>query len=325
MPPTIITCCGRARARSIMASDAEDAAASPAEGAFAFIDLARLGRTDWRSTGKGFLKIIGWQLLLVALGVGLSVAGDRFGLPVRLDDPFLQVALLALTTGAWFLGLRGAVVVSQGRPFVSLLSTDLRLDWRRVGLGGALWAASWIPIIVLASLVGLPDSVTTPDMTAPGPSAPAGHDLLVAALLTLPIFPFQAAAEELVFRGWLTQTIGQVVRRAWLVALIVAVLFAGGHMLAGGIVGFVVYVTMSLGFSALSLLDGRLELAIGLHAANNIFVVLIGTFVSPDAGQSLIHYPQTMPWSAAPAIVLQYATAFAVVWWLKRTDRAARA
>lgn len=302
-----------------MTSEIDDAAA-PSRDAFSFIDLARLGRTDWRSTGKAFLKIVGWQVLTIGIGVGLGFLAQRLHLPASVDQSYLEVVLLALTTGAWYVGLHGAVVKSQGRPFLSLLSTDLRLDWRRVGLGGGLWVVSWIPVVVLGTIWSTVAPSTMPDAAASAPTALPSRDLLISALLLLPIFPFQAAAEELVFRGWLTQTLGQVVRRAWLVAVIVALVFAAGHLFAGGVVGFIVYVTMSLGFSALSLLDGRLELAIGLHAANNIFVVLFGTFMgSPDAGQGLIHYPEAMPWSAAPAILLQYGTAFAVVWRLKRS------
>src|SRR5690242_16988441 len=41
---------------------------------FIFIDLARLGRTDWWSGVKAFLRILGWQILIltpyiVVLGV----------------------------------------------------------------------------------------------------------------------------------------------------------------------------------------------------------------------------------------------------------------
>lgn len=303
-----------------MTSEIDGAPPPARDGAFAFIDLARLGRTDWRSTGKALLKIVGWQVLMVAVAAGGGFLAERLHLPVRFDNAYVEIVLLALTTAAWYAGLYGAVVRSQRRPFLSLLSTDLRLDWRRVGLGGLLWVVSWVPVVLFGTIWGSIEPATAPDVAAPVADTLPSPALLVAALLTLPIFPFQAAAEELVFRGWLTQTLGQLVRRPWLVAVIVALVFAAGHLFAGGLVGFIVYVTMSLGFSALSLLDRRLELAIGLHAANNIFVVLVGIFMgSPDAGQGLIHYPDAMPWTAAPAILLQYGTAFAIVWWLKRS------
>lgn len=292
---------------------------APAADALAFIDLARLGRTDWRSTGKAVLKILGWQVLMIAAVAAAALGARQTKYQVRPDDPIVQVLALALTTAAWYVGLYGAVVKSQGRPFLSLLAIDRQLDLRRVGLGVLLWFASWVPAAALAGIFFDLAGPAAPETDSLELAWPPARELLLAAALSLPIFFFQAAAEELVFRGWLTQTLGQIVRRVWLVALIVALLFAAGHFFAGGVIGFLAYATMSLGFSALTLLDQRLELAIGLHAANNIFVITFAVFyVPPDAGPGLIHYPDVMPWTAVPTIMLQYVIAYGLVRWAKR-------
>lgn len=293
---------------------------APAAGALAFIDLARLGRTDWRSNAKALLKILGSQALVIAAAVGAGLIVQQTTYKLRMDAPIVQVLALALSTAAWYVGLYSAVVRTQGRPFLSLLATDRQIDLRRVGLGTLLWFASWVPAAALAGmLVSLAGAAAAPETDALEVTWPPARDILLAGALSLPIFPFQAAGEELVFRGWLTQTLGQIVRRVWLVALIVARLFAASHFFAGGIVGFLVYATMSLGFSALSLLDRRLELAIGLHAANNIFVITLTIFSAPsDAEPGLIHYPDAMPWTALPTIMLQYVIAYGLVRWAKR-------
>jgi len=45
---------------------------------FAFIDLARLGRTDWRSAVKAFLRILVWQVLVgIPVGVAATVIKYR--------------------------------------------------------------------------------------------------------------------------------------------------------------------------------------------------------------------------------------------------------
>jgi membrane protease YdiL (CAAX protease family) len=287
----------------------------PTQGARAFIDLARLGRTDWRSAVAAFLKIAGCQFALAVIGVVAAFVLGRDRFKTYVDDPFIQVGLIALTTAAWYAGLYWAVVGSQRRPFLSLLSVDRRLDVGRVAMGVLLWFACWLAITLLGGLAQLAGLVL-PDggATQPIMTWPPARDLMLATLLSLPVFPFQAAAEELTFRGWVTQTVGQFIRWTWLVALIVAILFAAGHLFAGGIVGFIVYVTMSLGFSAISLFDRRLELAIGLHAANNMFIVILGMFyASPDNGQGLIHYPTALPWAAVPAMIVQYAIAYGLV------------
>lgn len=79
--------------------------------AFAFIDLARLGRTDWWSSLKALLKIVSWWLaccFVAAMPIKL------WRLPVGSAD---VLALAAVAVG-WTLGLRGALK-SQGRPFLS--------------------------------------------------------------------------------------------------------------------------------------------------------------------------------------------------------------
>src|SRR5690606_30074484 len=74
-------------------------------------------------------------------------------------------------------------------------------------------------------------------------------DFLVPALIILLLVPFQAAAEEYVFRGWLQQAVGActlenstkkvgralsvVFRTPWPGILIASVLFTGGHGYTG--------------------------------------------------------------------------------------------
>lgn len=304
----------------MMENEEPPAAAARRRGAFDYIDQARLGRTDWRSAGQGLLNLVAWQAALVIGAIAVAWFARRAGLSLRGDDPFVQILLLAITTLAWYAGLYGTVVAIQGRPFLSLLAVDQRLDLRRIGAGALLWIVSFFPAALLLAGFSDPAGPAAPS----APSAAPAPDLLLPGLLSLPIFPFQAAAEELVFRGWLTQTLGQFVRRAWLVAAIVALLFASAHFFAGGPVGFLVYMTMSLGFSAISLVDQRLELTIGLHATHNIFIILSSIAAgSQEGGHGLISYPDQLPWIALPTIATQYLLAYMLVRWTKAWPKAA--
>ena len=92
----------------------------------------------------------------------------------------------------------------------------------------------------------------------------------VAAIIAIPFFAF---AEELFFRGWLTQTLGQFIRVPLVVATLVAVLFAIYHAQYNVQQKMLILVT-SIGLSALCLRDQRLELAVGAHSAMNICVAL---------------------------------------------------
>ncbi len=280
---------------------------------FAFIDLARLGRTDWWSGLKAFLRILLWQVL-AGIPLGIALVFWRQALP-----PVLwEVAILAGVTAGWLLGLAGAARKSHRRPLMSLIAPDLRLDASRVVLGTGLWLVANVAVTA-ASVLFYAVADPTPLAQISAEFAWPSPGLLMAGLLSIVLFPLQAAGEEMAFRGWLTQTLGQFLRRRWLVAFVVAAAFALAHGSYHGLFALPLYAVMSLGFSALTFLDQRLELAIGAHAANNIFVVVGGLFLSAHSAQPtlLFNHEQATWWMSAHALV-QYALIYAMARWLLR-------
>jgi uncharacterized protein len=276
---------------------------------YAFIDLARIGRTDWWSATKGLLKILFCYVVLSIAAAG-AIIWWRRDLPA---GGFDVLALLAVAA-AWALGLRGALK-SQARPFLSLVSAEARLRFDRCCLGAGLWLAVSLLWLVGGSLV-----LTT---STRGPSL--GHlswphgTLLITTALCLALIPLQAAGEELVFRGWLTQTLGQFLRLRPLLLLIVATLFALAHGSLHGRYAFPFYLVMSLGLSLLTLWDERLELAIGIHTAQNIMAVISGAFFAASAGRSTMLFNAfQVPWWSALVPAAQFLIVYLIVAWLDR-------
>jgi membrane protease YdiL (CAAX protease family) len=110
---------------------------------------------------------------------------------------------------------------------------------------------------------------------------------------------FAAFGEELFFRSWMTQTLGQYVRFPTIVVAIVAVLFSAAHTQYDWPLKIVMLIC-SVGFSVLSLRDQRLELAVGAHSMMNICAMLQSVFF---AG-SLSYAPASAALSAhTPAFV----------------------
>src|SRR4029077_19895869 len=100
-----------------------------------FIDLAALGRNSWWSYVATLLRVI----LLPLVFLALVVAGFFFidAAPL-LRDTEVPASVIALATGSVIvmgLGLVWGVVRSHRRPWMSLISADLRLDWRRLLIG----------------------------------------------------------------------------------------------------------------------------------------------------------------------------------------------
>jgi membrane protease YdiL (CAAX protease family) len=261
-----------------------------------FIDRAGIGI----NTARSYLAALLWIVLCplaaaVVLGVSAGISGV-----VKQRPP----DLIAPTTA--ILELYGPIVVAGGavlysvarihqRPWQSLISPDLRLDGRRVAIGFAVEVAILGGQLALVhALTGWPWIFSLPD--------PLG-----VFLLALLLIPLQAASEELLFRGYLTQTLGLVLRSRVAIALVVGAVFGGLHLNAYGPLTVPYFLVLSLIFSAVSLRDERLELVVGGHAAMNLFAFVVATaMLGPETlGQGMIGAGQAgMPFNAAAIAVL---------------------
>ncbi|WP_370248795.1 lysostaphin resistance A-like protein [Nocardioides sp.] len=244
----------------------------------AFHELHRRGRHGVLVGLGGVLALLGTvflvvpNLVAVVTLVGLAIGGS--------EDPAARLReitdLDAVTPGVltYLLVVLGlAVPVSLGAQRVV---TGLRPGWLssvagRLRWGWLLWcflpaAAGLVVALVLGSL--LPVSGTGGDVELNDWSSTVRDFLLVTVLLT----PLQAAGEEYVFRGFLTQVAGAVVPpgRAALVAavLVPATLFALFHG-AQSVPVFVDRFSFGVAAGVLTILTGGLEAAIAAHVLNN--------------------------------------------------------
>jgi membrane protease YdiL (CAAX protease family) len=227
-----------------------------------FIGLAGLGINTGRSYAAALLRILLYPLaaaVVLALVVVVANLGG-LALPDAIVGILTQFGLIVAAGAAVLRGL----VRSHRRPWQSLVAPDPGIDWRRlsIGLGVqlALLAGEFAGVAVLAGLrlrAGLPAA-------------------LPAALLALVLIPLQSASEEVLFRGYLTQALGRLVRSRVLIALIVALLFGGLHLNSHGPLTIPYFAVFSLILSVVSLRDDRLELAIGCHTGVNLFGFAVG-------------------------------------------------
>ncbi|PRY45715.1 hypothetical protein LY71_115113 [Geodermatophilus tzadiensis] len=106
--------------------------------------------------------------------------------------------------------------------------------------------------------------------------------LLLVVVLTTPI---QSAAEEYVFRGYLSQAIAAWIRGpragALVAAVVTAALFSAAHA-PGDVATFLDRFAFGLAASAVVWLTGGLEAAIVLHAVNNVLVFLLAGTLGDD-------------------------------------------
>ncbi len=292
------------RARRSLPAD-RGAAVSPEPGrprGWQFIDLAGLGRNTGRSYAAALLRIVLYPLAVAVL-LGLAVAlGAVVGRPQPGSmDPIVGILIqYGLIVVAGFAVLR-SVERSHRRPWRSLVAPDLRLDWRRLAIGGGVqFAILGGELALVHALTGWPWRF----------SISPGLPLIVLAVL---LIPMQAASEEILFRGYLTQALGRIVRSRVLIATTVGLVFGLLHLNTYGPLTLPYFLVLSLIFSLVALRDERLELAIGGHGAMNLFAfgVANAALVEPaavGAGDGGMPFN----WAAIVALVLNGALFYGI-------------
>jgi membrane protease YdiL (CAAX protease family) len=243
--------------------------------------LQAMRSRDW-AWWRPLLGLLLLGVVYVALAMVTAVAGilgllasgaDAAALPdLALDeftDPwvllFVNASLIVAIPCVWMVW---TVAHGMGRGWSS--SVLARLRWRLV-LPYTVIALGTVGVgIGLSVLV----TFTVGEEQVSGPMPSFGWLLLVVLLTT----PLQSAAEEYVFRGYLSQAIAGWIRApqtgAVVAAVLSAALFAAAHGSQDPLT-FLDRFAFGLAASAVVWLTGGLEAAIVLHTVNNVLVFVL--------------------------------------------------
>ena len=184
--------------------------------------------------------------------------------------------------------------------------------------GGLRWRWLLRCVVVLAPLWAVYLTIST--VTDP-PQSPRSADWVAMLVIGLLLTPWQAAAEEYAFRGWLTQNIGSYFARplvAFLVpAGVAAVAFSAAHgspdpwILAD-------LAVFSVVASVMTWRTGGLEAAIVLHAVNNVGIDIV-TSVVGGFDEAMVSAETTgSPLSVAISALLSLIALALVLWQARR-------
>ena len=231
-----------------------------------YLALVDLGRNRWWRYALGAVVILFCWLVLGYLPYfWLAASGPLTSLPAYIAINFSIIMMLA--------GLALTMRFLHRRPLMTLISAERRFAWRRM----AQRAAAWGGIGLVAALI---EHLLYPDRYYL--SFNADRFFLFAAI-ALVVTPIQTTTEELVFRGYLMQGLRLLLRRPMAIAVLSALIFTLPHLMNpevqhGALLLAASYFTIGLLLSVVTLRDGRLELAIGLHAANNLMLALVANY-----------------------------------------------
>lgn len=196
------------------------------------------------------------------------------GGPLRVRDAPWMLAVAAVSVILMLPALLLASRLAQGKGVGLLASVTgrLRMGWlaRSFGLAAATVSVGFLASRACDAIAGVPLRL---DFDNP--------DLSVLIAVVLLLIPFQAAAEEYVFRGYLMQLVGSWLTHPAFAILLPAPLFMFGH--AYNVWGLLEVGAVAIVAGWLSWRTGGLEAAISVHIAHNLLGVGLDT-VRVDTG-----------------------------------------
>ncbi len=227
-----------------------------------YLALADAGRNAW------------WRYLLgiAAIAAGWIIGGGHayalvLHLPLGSVTEFVAINASILML---LISVVAVVTMLHRRPWRTLVTPYPRIEWRRVAQGAAVWVALSVACSAIEHLL------------YPGRYAWSfdPQRWLPFALAALLLTPLQCAAEELVFRGYVLQGLGRLLRQPLVLTVLSGVIFTVPHLYNPEVAAYGLaimaanYFAMGFFLAGVTLRDGRLELAIGAHAGNNLLLAL---------------------------------------------------
>ena len=228
------------------------------------------------------LVFFGWQIIGVfpLTGVAISYSSDMNEFANAAQNNFMTLGidknlflfLIIISFISGLLTLILGVKYIHRRTFKSLVTSRNLIDWKR------FWFAffTWGIIAIILTIVGI---FMSPENYIWNFKPIPFFTLLAVSFLFL---PFQTTFEELLFRGYLMQGIGTVVKNRWFPLIFTSVCFgllhgANPEVEKLGAISMVFYIGTGFFYGIITLMDEGTELALGLHAINNIIAAFFVT------------------------------------------------
>jgi uncharacterized protein len=249
-----------------------------------YLELARLGKNEWwRYILAIFIMLVSWQIVgaipsfvlilwtIVDGDPNTAVTADGVFIGIDINISFTIMMLASIT---FLAGIILAIRFIHHRKLITLITPLSHLNWKRLMQGFISWA-------VFSAIIGLCESLLYPGRYLFSFDKQHFPIFLILALFLIPV---QTSTEELFFRGYLLQGFGLRIRNHIVLSIISGMVFMLPHLLNPeaqlnyllmGATYFVIGATLAY----TTLRTGTLEIALGMHAANNLFTALFANAV----------------------------------------------
>lgn len=192
-----------------------------------------------------------------------------FGIDKNIGFSLLILIFVFALAGLWLVVTR-----LHFKKMQDLITPKSNINYNKIFFGFGLW-------MLLSLIMEGISYLMAPDTYFFRFEAASFLPLLIISLIFL---PFQTSFEELFFRGYLMQGIAFFSKNKWLAILLTSILFGFVHGANPEVekYGFwtmqIYYVTAGLFLALITVWDDGLELALGVHAATNIFGATLFTY-----------------------------------------------
>ena len=194
---------------------------------------------------------------------GTQITGDSVLLDYLLSNYMFIIGII----GVWI-----AVRVLHKKTLTQVVTGRKTFDYNRVVY------AIWVGFLLHSALLILDVLFIHTEITFRSPSF---SEYITFFLFAVVLTTYQAGFEEIFFRGYLLQGLSLIARNRVVIIIVSSVLFVLPHLANPEPFeyGFAPYATslfmFALFMTVIVLVDGGIELAIGYHALNNLWIGLI--------------------------------------------------
>lgn len=228
-----------------------------------------------------FVLLTSFIVVGVGAGIGVLIGEIRTDTAANLEADLLALAVIdagspfhltvaLLSVVVWLPCVPLALLCAGIRPagfatnVLNSVTFRLRGRWLATLLLPATVVSLAATVVSVGAGIAFGEALVAPTITP---------TIVLSIALILLIVPFQAAAEEYVFRGVLMQAIGSWVRWLPLALVIPTLVFVAGHIY--DVWGLLDVGVFGLAAAVLTWRTGGLEAAIVMHALNNIVAFLV--------------------------------------------------
>jgi hypothetical protein len=225
-------------------------------------------------------------------------------------DPNLGLILMLFPFMAGLLAFALMIRPLNGRTLPLTINGNRKFRWDRFFISGLVWLIlSAIYLILYLKLD--PSNFTLSNTTGA---------LIFLVIISVIFVPFQAAFEEVLFRGYLLQGFTVLAGNKWIPLLMTSLLFGLMHAFNPEVdeFGFRTmmpqYFIFGLVFGIVTIMDDGIEAAIGAHSANNIFLCIMVTHDSSALQtQAVFTQHNIYPWTEFAALFISGVIFIAVL------------